>query len=74
MKTDAVIHVPIAIAVLLFDIFLMYMCLDIGASRFSGEDERCFHTFKGRRSGSGSIGTMFNSWLHHMEHVGKKHR
>ncbi|MCM8854996.1 MAG: cell division protein BolA [Candidatus Thiodiazotropha sp.] len=74
LKTDAVIHVPIAIAVLLFDIFLMYMCLDIGASRFSGEDERCFHTFKGRRSGSGSIGTMFNSWLHHMEHVGKKHR
>jgi uncharacterized membrane protein (DUF485 family) len=74
LKTDVVIHVPIAIAVLLFDILLMYICLDIGASRFAEEDESCFHTFKGRRSGSGSIGSMFSSWLHHMEHVGKKHR
>ena len=74
MKTDAVIHVPLAIGVLLLDIFIIYMCLNIGAARFAEEDEGCFHTFRGRRSGSGSIGTMFNNWLHHMEQVGRKHR
>ncbi|PVV06825.1 MAG: cell division protein BolA [gamma proteobacterium symbiont of Ctena orbiculata] len=75
LKKDAVIHVPVAIALLVFDIFIMYMCLNIGATRYDDEeDERCFHTFKGRRSGSGSIGVMFSNWLHHMEQVGKKHR
>ncbi|MEW8585647.1 MAG: cell division protein BolA, partial [Candidatus Thiodiazotropha sp.] len=65
LKRDAVIHVPIAVALLLLDIFLMYMFLNIGSARFSEEDESCFHTFKGRRSGSGSIGIMFSNWLHH---------
>ncbi|MES9812824.1 MAG: cell division protein BolA [Candidatus Thiodiazotropha sp.] len=74
LKKDAVIHVPIAMALLLFDIFIIYMCLNIGAARFADEDESCFHTFKGRRAGSGSVGVMFNNWLHHMEQVGKKHR
>jgi hypothetical protein len=74
LKDDAVIHLPIAIALLLFDIFLIYLCLDIGAARFADEEEGCFHTFKGRRSGSGSIGVMLSNWLHHMEQVGKRHR
>jgi hypothetical protein len=71
---DAVIRTPVAVAVLLFDIFLIYMCLNIGAARFANEDESCFHTFKGRRAGSGSIGIMFSNWLHHMEQVGRRHR
>ncbi|RLW56815.1 MAG: cell division protein BolA, partial [gamma proteobacterium symbiont of Stewartia floridana] len=25
-------------------------------------------------SGSGSVGNVFTSWLHHMEQVGRKHR
>ncbi|MCU7921771.1 MAG: cell division protein BolA [Candidatus Thiodiazotropha sp. (ex Dulcina madagascariensis)] len=74
LKTDSVIHVPIAVIVVVLDIALIYFCLDIGAARFSQEEERCFHTFKGRRAGSGSIGAMFSNWLHHMEQVGRKHR
>ncbi|MES9992124.1 MAG: cell division protein BolA [Candidatus Thiodiazotropha sp.] len=74
LKRDAVIHIPIAVALLVLDILLMYMFLNIGSARFSEEEEGCFHTFKGRRSGSGSIGIMFSNWLHHMEQVGRKHR
>jgi hypothetical protein len=71
---DAVIRIPVAVVVLLLDIVLIYMCLNIGATRFTDEDESCFHTFKGRRAGSGSIGVMFSNWLHHMEQVGRRHR
>ncbi|MCG7919357.1 MAG: cell division protein BolA [Candidatus Thiodiazotropha taylori] len=74
MKTDAVIHVPVVVGVLILDLFLIYMFLNIGAARFEEEEEGCFHTFKGRRSGSGSVGNVFTSWLHHMEQVGRKHR
>ncbi|MES9979954.1 MAG: cell division protein BolA, partial [Candidatus Thiodiazotropha sp. 6PLUC5] len=73
-KTDAVIHVPIVVALLILDLFVIYLCLNIGAARLDDEDEGCFHTFKGRRSGSGSVGNLFSSWLHHMEQVGRKHR
>jgi len=74
MKEDVILHVPLVTIGLIADIFLIFLCLSIGAARFAGEDESCFHTFSGRRSGSGSIGTMFNSWLHHIEQVGRKHR
>ena len=74
LMKDAIINVPIAITLLLLDIVVMYLCLDIGAARYAEEDESCFHTFRGRRSGSGSIGMMFSNWVHHMEQVGRKHR
>ncbi len=76
MKSDVVLHVPLVIAVLLLDVALIFFCLDIGSARFGEEEqgERCFHTFRGRRAGSGSLGMMFNSWLHHIEQVGRKHR
>jgi hypothetical protein len=74
MKTDAVIHVPMVIAVLILDLLLIYLFLNIGAARFEDEEVGCFHTFQGRRSGSGSIGNLFSSWVHHMEQVGRKHR
>jgi hypothetical protein len=75
MKTDAVIHVPVVVTLLILDLLLIYAFLNIGAARFDEhEDIGCFHTFKGRRSGSGSIGALFSSWLHHMEQVGRKHR
>jgi len=74
MKTDAVLHVPVVIAALLLDVFLIFFFLDIGSARFGEEDETCFHTFRGRRAGSGSLGMMFSSWLHHIEQVGRKHR
>jgi hypothetical protein len=74
MKTDAILHVPVVVAGLLFDVFLIFLCLNIGSARYDEADEGCFHTFRGRRAGSGSVGTMFNSWLHHIEQVGRKHR
>jgi hypothetical protein len=74
MLQDAVIHFPIGIAILLIDLFLIFMLLNIGASRFSESDESCFATFKGRRAGTGSVGMVFSGWLRHMEHVGRKHR
>lgn len=74
LMKNVITNVPIAVALLLLDIVVMYMCLNIGAARYAEEDESCFHTFRGRRSGSGSIGMMFNNWLHHMEQVGRKHR
>jgi hypothetical protein len=74
IKTEAVIHVPLAIGILLTDLLFIYLCLNIGAARYAEDDEGCFHTFKGRRAGSGSIGIMFSNWLHHMEQVGRKHR
>lgn len=74
MKQDAVVHVPTIISLLLIDIFLIFFCLSIGSARFGEADEGCFHTFRGRRAGSGSIGMMFNSWLHHIEQVGRRHR
>ena len=74
MKTDAILHVPAVIGLLVLDVFLIFLFLNVGSSRFGEEEDGCFHTFRGRRAGSGSIGMMFNSWLHHMEQVGRKHR
>jgi hypothetical protein len=53
---------------------LIFFCLSIGSARYDETDEGCFHTFPGRRTGTGSVGMMFNSWLHHIEQVGRKHR
>lgn len=72
--SDPILHLPVAIALLALDLFLILTCLNIGSARYGEVDESCFHTFSGRRSGSGSVGLMFNSWLHHIEQVGRKHR
>ena len=74
ISLDIVLYAPVTLGVMLLYIFLIFLFLNIGSARYAEADEGCFHTFKGRRAGSGSIGMMFNSWLHHMEHVGKKHR
>ena len=74
MKVDAIIHVPVVVGLLVLDVFLIFFLLNLGSARFGEEDETCFHTFRGRRAGSGSMGMMFNSWLHHIEQVGRKHR
>jgi hypothetical protein len=74
MKQDAIVHVPAIVSLLLIDVFLIFLFLNIGAARFGEADEGCFHTFRGRRAGSGSVGMMLNSWLHHIEQVGRKHR
>jgi hypothetical protein len=74
MQQNAILHVPAIVSLLLLDVLLIFLCLSIGAARFGEEEESCFHTFRGRRGGSGSLGMMFNGWLHHIEQVGRKHR
>jgi amino acid transporter len=74
MRHDTVLHLPALIALLALDVFLIFFFLNIGSARYGEEGEGCFHTFAGRRTGSGSVGLMFNSWLHHIEQVGRKHR
>jgi phosphoglycerol transferase MdoB-like AlkP superfamily enzyme len=74
MKSNTMLHVPAVIALLLLDVLLIFLLLSIGSARYGEENEGCFHTFRGRRSGSGSVGIMLNSWLHHMEQVGRRHR
>lgn len=75
IRQNIVLHGPAVIAVIIIDVFLIFMFLNIGASRFS-EDEHsgCFHTFRGRRHGAGSLGKAFSNWIDHIEHVNKKHR
>jgi hypothetical protein len=73
MKSNAILHVPAVIALLL-DVLLIFLFLNIGSARYGEENENCFHTFRGRRTGSGSVGIMLNSWLHHIEQVGRRHR
>jgi hypothetical protein len=74
LRHDVILNSLLAITALILDIVLIFACLSIGSARFAEEDESCFGTFKGRMAGTGSIGGIFNSWLRHMEHVGRKHR
>ncbi|MEN8177008.1 MAG: cell division protein BolA [Pseudomonadota bacterium] len=74
VSQDYILYTPLAVGTMILDVFLIFFFLNVGSARLADEDEGCFHTFKGRRAGSGSAGMMFTSWLRHMEHVGKKHR
>ena len=64
----------ILVAALVADVFLILGLLAVGSARFGDDDERCFGTFRGRRSNRGEPFGAFRAWLHHMENVGKKHR
>ncbi len=72
MGANLLLHVPLLIAALVLDVFLIFGLLCAGATRC--EDGACFRTFRGRRHGGPSIGSAFSNWVRHMEHVGKKHR
>ena len=67
------LHTALLVAALVADVLLILTFLGIGSARAGEEDESCFATFPGRRSGGSPI-DAFRSWLHHMENVGKKHR
>jgi len=63
------------VAALVLDVFLILGFLAVGSARFGDDDdEKCFGTFRGRRSTLGKPFGAFRAWLHHMENVGKKHR
>jgi len=72
MSLNMFLHLPLVVAGAALDVFLIFGFLCVGATRCEGEG--CFRTFRGRRHGAGSVGKMFQSWLHHMEFVGRKHR
>jgi len=75
MSQNVILHGSSVIAAIVLDVFLIILFLNIGSSRFSDSpEENCFGTFRGRRRGGTSLGKVFNSWLHHMENVNKKHR
>lgn len=75
MKQNIIVHGSTVIFALVFDVFLIFMLLNIGSSRFSTEEnDSCFGTFRGRRHGGPSLSTAFHNWIDHIEHVNKKHR
>ena len=73
ISANPVLHTPLLICALVANVLLILAFFSIGSQRADEDDESCFATFKGRRSG-GSPLDAFRSWLHHMENVGKKHR
>jgi hypothetical protein len=72
MRQRALLHTPVVVGAGVLDVFVIFGLLCVGATHCEGEG--CFRTFRGRRHGAGSLGKVFSSWLHHMEHVGRKHR
>ena len=73
IQLDLPVHTAMVIALLVADVLLILAFLAIGSARFGEDSERCFGTFRGRRSQRSSVG-LFSAWISHMENVGKKHR
>ena len=73
ISQEPLLHTSLVVGILVLDVFVIFAFLAVGASRFSGDDERCFGTFAGRRSQRSKVG-LFSAWIGHMENVGKKHR
>ena len=74
---DMVLHLPLVVAGIVLDVLLIFIFLNVGSSRFTeeGEEESCFGTFQGRRTGAGgSLFSAFSHWVKHMEDVNKKQR
>lgn len=69
---NMLLHLPLLVGATVVDVFLIFGLICLGSTRC--EEGGCFRTFRGRRHGGPSIGSIFSSWLHHMENVGKKHR
>jgi len=65
---------PVVVGSLLVEVMLIFFLLNISTVTDADDDQGCFHTFRGRHSGSGSLGKMFNGVLHHIEFLGKRHR
>lgn len=67
-------HAPVVLGSIMLELAVIFFLLNISSVTDSEEDdEGCFHTFRGRRAGTGSIGMVFNGLLHHIEFLGKKH-
>ncbi len=73
VREHLLLHGVLLIAGLVGSVALIMGLLAVGSSRFGEENERCFGTFAGRRSGASPINAVRN-WVQHMENVGKRHR
>lgn len=73
VRAHLLLHGALLIAGLVGSVALIMGLLAVGSSRFGEENERCFGTFAGRRSGVSPI-SAFRNWVQHMENVGKRHR
>ena len=73
LSEDLVLRGPILAVGLAANAFAILALLAVGSARVGAEDERCFGTFRGRRTQHGAKGAV-RSWVEHMENVGKKHR
>lgn len=74
MQDNVVIRVPAVVAAIALDVALIFGLLCAGSQRCPEGSDDCFRTFRGRRHGGPSVYAAFQSWLHHMENVSKKHR
>jgi hypothetical protein len=73
VQQNILLHGPLLIAGLLANAGLILALLAVGSARFGEDDERCFGTFRGRRSGGSPVDAIRN-WVLHIENVGKRHR
>lgn len=73
LRTDVLIRTALVIGALVLDVLLILGLLALGSARFSDDNERCFGTFRGRRTRHGDRG-MLKSWIDHVENLSKKHR
>ena len=72
VSRNVVLHTPLMVGAVTVDVLLVLGLLCLGSPRC--EQGSCFRTFRGRRHGGPGIGSALRNWVHHMEHVGKKHR
>ncbi|MEN8165902.1 MAG: cell division protein BolA [Pseudomonadota bacterium] len=75
LSQNLFVHAPVVLGTILLELAVIFFLLNISSVTYTEEDdEGCFHTFRGRRAGTGSVKMAFNGLLHHIEFVGKKHR
>ncbi len=73
LGANVVVNTSLLVVGLAANAFLIVGLLAVGSARHSEDNERCFGTFRGRRSQRGGR-SLFSNWIRHMENVGKRHR
>ena len=74
MHDNVILRTPLVVGAIALDVTLIFGLLCAGSQRCPAGSDDCFRTFRGRRHGGHSLYTAFTNWIHHIEHVGKRHR
>ena len=74
IQGNIAVRMPLLIVGMGLDVALIFGLLCAGSQRCPEGSDDCFRTFRGRRHGGHSLYTAFTNWIHHIEHVGKRHR